>query len=195
MSCRKHKFFFYIPAALLALLPCSALIANAQAPTSITRPTQLQTAKTVFVSNAGYVDNHYSEVIYNEFRDGLTKWNHYQLEGAPGQAELSLELSLNVLAGDVTNGSSFNTTFVRLDIRDVKTGILLWTVVEPMKGAFRKKTGEKNLQDAVDRIVTDVKSLALNAPLPSNDDPNPTDVKSTNESDHKNKKSRLSEQN
>lgn len=47
----------------------------------------------------------------------------------------------------------------RLEILDAKSHFLLWTIVEPMEGAYRKTTWQSNLNTGVTNLVSDLKNI------------------------------------
>ena len=130
----------------------------AQATASAPLPTQLLTANTAFLANAG-IDNTTSTEAYNAFYQGLDTWNHFHLKPTPAAAELTFELSINTLVSNVNNGSSLNTTYLQLVIRDTKTGALLWSLSENIRPAGRQKTLDKNLNDAATKLIEDLKAV------------------------------------
>jgi hypothetical protein len=144
---------------LMGIALLSATTLHAQTAPVAPLPAQLTMAKTAFLGNAGTIDNQYSTLAYNDFYQQLAAWNHYQLTINPANADLALEISVNVAVGDTSNGTSFATPYLHLTIRDAKTQVLLWTISENIQGAFRAKTFEKNLDAAIGKITTDLKNL------------------------------------
>ena len=146
--------------AILALTLLLAITPHlrAQATASAPLPAQLATATTAFLANAG-LDNATSTQAYNTFYQGLYTWNHYQMKPTPAAAELTFELSINSLVTNVNNGSSLNDTYLRLVIRDTKTGALLWSLSENIRPAARQKTLDTNLNDAATKLLADLKAV------------------------------------
>ena len=142
----------------IILILAAAPHLRAQATTSAPLPAQLTTATTAFLANAG-LDNTTSTQAYNTFYQGLYTWNRFQLKSNPAAAELSFELSINGMITDVTNGSSVGTSYVRLVIRDTKTGALLWSLSENIRPAARQKTFDTNLNDAATKLLADLKAV------------------------------------
>jgi hypothetical protein len=111
-------------------------------------PSQITAAKKVFISNAGVgIGN-----TYNEFYAAIKSWGRYELVAAPVDADLALEISL-------FSGSDASLPHLKLVLLDTKTRIALWAFSEPMQPYARQKTGEKNKQDAMNKLVDDLKSL------------------------------------
>jgi hypothetical protein len=102
-------------------------------------PSQIFTAKRVFISNAGgdFDSNLWSgtqDRTYNEFYAAIRSWGRFELVAAPGDADLILQISfanpiteVDVQAG---SGGSSNTPQFRLMLVDPKTHIVLWTLKE-----------------------------------------------------------------
>ncbi len=144
--------------ASIALLSAASLCAQTAPATPV--PTQLTSAKTIFLGNGGALfENKYGTFAYNSLYQKLSALNRYQLKGAPADAELSFEVSLNIAVSDATNGTSISRPYLNLVIRDVKTHTLLWTLSERISGAFREKSLEKNIDEAVAKIVADLNTL------------------------------------
>jgi hypothetical protein len=147
---------------LLALAPRLCAQATASAPL----PTQLLTANTAFLANAG-IDNATSTQAYNTFYQSLDSWNHFHLKPTPAAAELTFELSINTLVANVNNGSSLNSTYLHLVIRDTKTNALLWSLSENIRPAARQKTFDTNLNDAATKLLADLKAVTSSTTAPA----------------------------
>ena len=143
---------------LLLSALCVAPHLRAQATAIAPTPAQLTTATTAFLANAG-MDNTNSLEAYNTVYQGLYTWNHFKLQPTPATAELSLELQVNGMITDVTNGSSIGTSYLRLVIRDTKTGALLWSLLENVRPAARQKTLIINIDAAAQKLLTDLKAV------------------------------------
>jgi hypothetical protein len=159
----------------LALLPGPSVQAqgakeNAPAPL----PTQIVSAKKVFIANAGQETNPnvggYSGGIdrtYNQFYSALKRWGRYELVSSPNDCDLVLEIQFT----DATVGEKvFNGTTIgskdepqfRLAILDPKTRIVLWAFTEHVEAAKLQGNRDKNFDQALGRVVNDVKNLATN---------------------------------
>lgn len=138
-------------------------------------PAQISTAKTVFISNTG-VDINSLEAMkragdrnqaYDEFYRAVKDWGRYRLVGAPAEADLVFEIRF--ITPMIPNGNGVNyEPQILLTILDTKTHFPLWALVEPVQGAFRKATWEKNLKDGVTNLVNDVKELSGAHPSTAN---------------------------
>ena len=134
-------------------------------------PTALQTAKRAFIGNAG-VDG--TSIVlfrkagdinqpYNWFYAAMKNWGRYELVGNPADADLVFEISFAApLEGNEKLLSA--APYLRLEIMDAKTHFLLWTIVAPVEGAYRKSTWENNLNAGITSLVSDLKPIAGNAP-------------------------------
>jgi hypothetical protein len=141
-------------------------------------PTQIVTAKKVFIANGGgeypfsIQDPYYSgsvERAYDEFYAGIKGLGRYELVGSPADADLLFEIRFT---SPVVDGSGQGTKVLssipydprfRLEIRDPRTNALLWAMTEHAEWAILQGHRDKNFDQAVDRIVADVQSLATRA--------------------------------
>ena len=133
-------------------------------------PSQILTAKKVFISNnGGGLD---SQVwsggparTYNEFYAAIKNWGRYELVAAPADADLVMEISssseISGVGGSKESGCrSSNSMQFKLVLLDPRTRIVLWTVTETVEGFILRSTGEKNTVSAMKRLIGDLKSLA-----------------------------------
>jgi len=129
-------------------------------------PTALQTAKRVFLGNAG-VDGMSISTFrasgdmnqpYNWLYTAVKNWGRYELVGTPADADLVFEISF---AAPLVGADKLPTfaPYLRLEILDAKTHFLLWTIVEPVQGAYRKTTWETNFNTGVTNLVSDLKNM------------------------------------
>ncbi len=134
---------------------------------TVPTPTAIQTAKKVFLGNAG-VDGISLSAFrrfgdmnqpYNWFYTAMKNWGRYELVGSPADADLVFEISFAApLAG--TEKLLMAAPHLRLEIWDAKTHFLLWTIVEPVDGAYRRATWESNFNAGVSNLVSDLKGVA-----------------------------------
>ena len=139
-------------------------------------PTQISTAKRVFIANGGGDEPGIDEPIfsggvdhsYNQFYAGIKSAGRYELVGSPAEADLLFEIrfevntsTTKVFKGD-TIGSSLDPQF-RLEIRDPKSNALLWAFTEHVQWAILQGNRNRNFDQASSRIVTDVLSLGTRA--------------------------------
>jgi hypothetical protein len=161
---RSHQTKVNIFGALLivAMLVPSSLPAQQPAePPAAPVPSQIAGAKKVFITNA------YSEHdvrlakyfggpdgIYNQFYADIKNTGRFELVTAPADADLVLQVTLGVHPL-LSSYAGF-----RLAIVDPKTNVLLWTTSEPVDPAFLTKTARRNIADSLQRLTTDLTSLA-----------------------------------
>lgn len=129
-------------------------------------PSQLLTAKKVFISNGG-LDGIAFEAFrklgdvnqpYNAFYSAMSSWGRYSLVSAPAEADVVFEIRFNA----PFNGDEHVPSYVpqlNLTIYDAKTRFVLWTILAPVNGAIRKATFVKNVNEGIATLVTDLKSL------------------------------------
>jgi len=157
----------------LAMVSSAVMQAQTQAAPTAPIPSQILTAKKVFISNAGgLLDLNTvsgdSKRDYNQFYAAIQNWGNYQLVGSPAEADLVLQISIiyipRQIGADVTPFPSF-----RLAVLDPKTNIALWVMDEflvdrPSMGMIREKNRDKAFDDAIAKLVSDLKALTAQPP-------------------------------
>ena len=133
-------------------------------------PSQITSAKKVFISNAG-LDSASVRAFqaagepnghYGRFYNAMKSWGRYDLVSAPSDAELVFEISFqSPLDVQQTRDPNF-----KLNILDARTHFVLWSLSQPVEGAFRKATFEKNLDKGMESLIGSLKILA-GLPAPS----------------------------
>jgi hypothetical protein len=147
---------------LIALTLSPLLLA--QSPNTVPQapvPSQIITAKRVFVSNTssdGVSAGYFWKIggpqrPYDEFYAAMKNWGRYELVSAPADADLVFEIRFGEPVGILGAPCV-------ISILDAKTHFTLWTLVEPMQGALRTKTWEKNFTQGMTKIVEDLKKLS-----------------------------------
>ena len=126
-------------------------------------PTQIVTAKKIFISNAGGDNrdgayNGGADRAYNQFYAAMKSWGHYELAAAPVDADLVFKISFTVPGGFEHGHADYDPQF-QLVIFDPKTRITLWAFTEHADWAILGENRNRNFDQALDRIVADVKSL------------------------------------
>lgn len=127
-------------------------------------PAQIINAKSVFISNTA-PDGMPSNILenfgepnrpYDQLYAAMKSWGRYQLAGSPEDADLVLEIHFtrSFQTGGLGEGAEFY-----LSILDEKTHFVLWTLVEPVEGAVRKVSWERNINSSVDRLVSDLRMM------------------------------------
>jgi hypothetical protein len=129
-------------------------------------PTQIFTAKNVFISNGG-LDGIALQTFrklgdvdqpYNAFYAAMKEWGKYTLVFSPAEADLVLEIRFKA----PFNGDKLvprNAPQCNLTIYDAKTRFVLWTMLEPVEGAFRKDTFIRNVNQGIGSLIADLKNL------------------------------------
>jgi hypothetical protein len=157
-----------IGATLLASSPLNAQQAKEVPAAPV--PAQIVSAKKVFISNAG-VDGLSLDVFvrlgepnkpYNQFYAAMKDWGHYELVSAPSDADLVFEIRFGAPLASANKMNTYAPQY-GVTILDTKTHFTLWTLAEPVQGAFRKATFVKNLNQAVERVIEDLKKLSAQA--------------------------------
>jgi hypothetical protein len=156
--------------AALAVMLFSALAMFAQEAKPVAAapvPSQITSAKKVFVSNAGVdaiVLNTFRRLgdpdrPYNQFYAAMKEWGRYELVSSPADADLVYEIRFTAPITDTGKITSFAPQY-GVTIVDAKTHFTLWTLGEPVEGAFRKATFERNLNTAMNGLMENVRKLA-----------------------------------
>jgi hypothetical protein len=159
-------------AAIVGLVPIlCAQQAKFPAPAPV--PVQIGAAQRVFISNAGgesfetvmdeTVFNGGPDRPYNELYAAMKAWGRYELVSSPAAADLILEVSWTL-----------SDTGLRLPVLgqlrvvavDPKTRAVLWTFIEYVRGALLLGNRDKNFDQALNTIVSRLKTLAGTALAP-----------------------------
>jgi hypothetical protein len=148
---------------LLSFVPATL----AQVPTAPI-PQQILTANKVFISNAGgmldlNVVSGDPRRDYNEFYAAMKTWGRYSLVGSPADADLIVQISIIYIPRQIGAEETPFPTF-RVALLDPKTGITLWVLDEflvdkPNLGLIFKKNRDKVFDEAINKLVNDLKSL------------------------------------
>ena len=147
-----------------------------EAPALAPVPPTIVAAKKVFVSNAGADSGLFPHPFsgrpdraYNEFYAAMQGWGRFELVGDPGEADLVLELQLTAPNGPANankvKGASDPLPMFRLVVFDRKTHYVLWAVTESIDVAYVQKTHDRNFDDALTLLVTDLQNLVNRAGL------------------------------
>jgi hypothetical protein len=145
--------FAVVSLAVVMLLPLIPAL-QAQAPAA-PLPSQILTAKTVFISNAGadFDSNLWSgtpDRAYNEFYEAIKSWGRYRLVSTPNDADMVFEFSLV--------GTPLPNAQFRVVLLEPKTHVVLWTESEGIQLGL-KKTRDKGFDDAINKLIDDLKTL------------------------------------
>lgn len=163
----------------ILLLQVSLLTAQQSKPVPAAPiPAQILAAKKVFVANAGaeqvwFYDSQFSggpDRAYDQFYVAMKTWGRYELVSAPADADLLFNIEFTAPGsigaasrGEETLGGRPYDPQFRLVIRDPKTNALLWAFTERAAWAILKGNRDKNFDQALAKIVSDVQGLSATA--------------------------------
>lgn len=155
---------------LLLVLPSAAQTPTPTQPTTpaiAPLPAALTTAHKLFLGNAGDQDNADCLRGYNDLYAALSSLGRYEMVGDPSASDLVLELHYEFSLGAGVNGGSNTPRQFRLILIDPKTHVILWTLVERTNYAALERNRNKNLDEVVGVLATDLDQL-LSAKPPAN---------------------------
>jgi len=166
---------------MIALLqPVSVLVAQQdKLSPAAPIPPQISAAKKVFIGNAGgderpdaFIFNGGPERAYDEFYALVKTAGRYQIVGNPAEADLLFEIGFMtpMVSGvgakrDVLATMPYDPQ-IHLVIRDPKTNTLLWALNEHVQWAILQGNRDKNFDQSLARIVTDLQGLAGSSDKP-----------------------------
>lgn len=146
------------------------LLAQATTPARAPIPAPILSAHTIFLANggadpvsaqafqkAGQVNEPYASVY-----TALQSWGHWQLVSSPDGADLILTARFSAPVTGYEKGMPLTyAPQLDLTLADGTSHTALWTLTQPVKGAFRKANWEKNYADGVAGILAQLKALTL----------------------------------
>lgn len=105
---------------------------------------------------------------YNQFYAAMKSTGRHELVGSPADADLIFDIRFSIAPApvDVTHGNTWAPIYdpqLRLEIRDPKTNTLLWAFSEHAQWAILQGNRNKNFDQALGRIVSDVQKLVTRA--------------------------------
>jgi hypothetical protein len=157
------------PAFFLAAIALgAACVAHAQsavAPTPAPLPSQLFTARKVFLSNASGETSGgaaASRLTYDGFYGALKSWGRYQLTATPADADLILEIRYETPLGPANGGNALQFPEIRLTLSDPKTRVILWAFCEPLVSK-KHESNEQHLNDTLANLLSDLQQLTTPA--------------------------------
>lgn len=178
----KMKWFAVIGKVSLLLMLSGALVtawpqnageqAVPSAPIAAPFPAQISNAKSVFISNTA-PDGMPSDMLqsygepnrpYDQLYAAMKAWGKYELADSPAEADLVMEI--HFMRSKATGGFGEGAEFY-VSVLDEKTHFVLWTFVEPVKGAVRKVSWEKNIDTSVRALVKDLQNTEVAMARPS----------------------------
>ena len=146
--------------AIAMMLPLGSLL-QAQAPAA-PLPSQILTAKKVFISNAGveYETGLWkggSAQPYNELYAAIKAGGQYEIVAAPADADLVFQINL---ADPVSRlKSSVESPQIELLLLDPKTHIVLWTLGRQVSVGHMQVGRNHALEEAIGKLIGDLKAL------------------------------------
>lgn len=130
-------------------------------------PSQITSAKRVFLSNAGEETNYWinrkalysggPNRAYNQLYAAMKSWGQYELVSTPAEADLVFQIHFE--AKPLHDESPTDHNQFRLLILDPKTRVTLWAFTEYVELANLARTRDKNYSSALAALVDDVKAL------------------------------------
>lgn len=145
-------------------------------------PTQITTAKKVLIANGGgdvrsREDPLFSGGVdryYNQFYAAIRSGGRYELVSAPADADLIFEIEFLVPTAEPQAAGRLELAAVpfdpqfRLTIRDPKANVLLWGFTEHVQWAILRGNRDRNFDEAMTRVLADVRGLAARAQVEVN---------------------------
>lgn len=146
---------------LLLLVPCGV---HAQMNSQPAIPVQITSAHTIFLSNAGEEEKANSERVYKRLWTILSQSAQPRLTASPANADLIVEthyLKRPDLSGTSETGVTRYVYFIRMDIIDRPTHVILWSVTEYLDLLANQFHFDAALEAATDGLAADLKTLAM----------------------------------
>ena len=148
-------------AVVLAAIASPAIAQSGSVPV----PAEFASAHTLFLSCGGAPllasrEKEGVTMLYTSAYHALSSAGHYRLTSTPADSDITAVISLEDRLSGVSYGSSAEADFIQLAVYDTKTHALLWNIDEPVDGAIRKASFQKNIDASVAKIVADLNSLA-----------------------------------
>jgi len=152
-----------IPGIILLVALALPALAQTQQPLEAPAaplPAQFLNAKKVFIANgAGDNDPSFAKYTngpngpYNQFYANVKALSRYELAASPSEADVVLELRVDYVAYS-RGGGYFK---LRLEVRDPKANVLLWTFAEWVTDAIGEKAERKYVAEALAKLTDDLK--------------------------------------
>jgi hypothetical protein len=172
---KARTLFFVLAVTLLPVLAARAQVPYAVPPAPV--PSQIAAAKKVFISNAGADGTSYAALKrggdpqqpYDSLYAAMKSWGRYELVDVPSDADLVFAIRFTAPLTDCGKLTTYSPQ-LELTILETKSHYLLWTVTEPVEGAVRKATWEKNFGQGMTNLLDDLKKLS-GQPIAKVEDP------------------------
>ncbi len=152
------RFLCIVAALLLAVAPTLSAQAT---PSHI--PTQIASARTVFLSNNLGAPLADTDKIFNEIYAGVQQQNRFTIVTDPQTADLILQFNL------VNSGGFGVVQTITLQIIDPRTSVILWSVSDAgqTKAIYGSKDRDLYKYDVVDSVLAYLKIIAGPQPTTS----------------------------
>jgi hypothetical protein len=169
-SIRRIIFCVAFTMASFAAMPLHAQQSKGPAPASPPAPvpSQIDAAQRVFISNAG--GESFETVIdqivfsggpdrpYNDFYAAVQGWGRFDLVPSPADADVVFEISWAL----TDTGLKLPVLGqLRMQVIDPKTHVILWSLIEYVRGAIFLGNRDKNFDQSMTTIVSRLKKLAV----------------------------------
>jgi hypothetical protein len=147
-------------------------------------PRQVLTGKTVLIANGASesygADSYYRLTrydggpnrAYNSFYSAVESWGHYELVGETADADLVLVIKFTNPVVDKPRDPSPDRSEgwvydpqLNLSMNDPRTGLPLWTITEHIEPGANRAEDNQRFDEAVERVVEDLKRLLLRPDL------------------------------
>lgn len=130
-------------------------------------PAQIISAKKVFIANAGQESNPLQPRLsggidrtYNQFYSARKTWGRYEIVNSPADCDLVFEIRFSSSPADESR--------FRLRTLDPKTRIALWAFTEQVKFGGLQGYHDKDIDQALGKVVDDVKNLVTQPAINAN---------------------------
>ena len=156
---------------LLTVVPRSRAQTPADPPLAPV-PTQILTAKTVFISNVSGdfpVPAGTPDLTYNEFYSDMKSWGRFALASAPADSDLVFEIRFasSVSSTNPVTRLPYDGFYFSLRILDARTHFVLWAFSSNVPQSSNRSKSRQMFDQAMSYLVDDVKKLAQPEPVAS----------------------------
>lgn len=161
------------------LLVTSTVVA--QRPVGAPVPSQVLTARTVFIGNGGSesygADSYYRLTrydggpnrAYESFYNAIREWGHYEIVDSTRDADVVLVIRFANPIVDQTDATGRNdpTQYpiydpqLHLSINDPRSGLALWSITEHIEPGDNRSEDNRHFNEAVTRLVDDLERIIL----------------------------------
>jgi len=156
----------YCVTSAVTLLSPWVLEAQQQKQSAAPIPSLIIAANKVFISNAGADSISLAafrragdpDQLYNQFYAAMKSWGRYDPVSAPADADLVFAIRFTAPLSDCGKLATYEPQ-IELSFLDSRTHFALWTFTEPVQGAYRKSTWNKNFSEGMASLMNDLKSL------------------------------------